>query len=197
MPLASDLAALDQGNLTIRRRDPAAVPTPAEGEAIFFRDLTGAAMVKDSAGQVHTQLSYLGAQGMAAQDPANVAVAGGAVRASTGLGYAAGAGAGGTVTQAGSKSTSVTLDRLNGRITMHAASLAAGASVTFTLTNALVAPDDTIIVHRFGASGTAGAYVFDVDAAAGSASITVTNRSPNPLGEAIVLKFFILKGGSN
>ena len=58
------------------------------------------------------------------------------------LGY--GIGAGGTVVQATSKSTPVTLNKPSGQITMHNASLAAGASVVFQVTNALVAESDCV-----------------------------------------------------
>lgn len=60
------------------------------------------------------------------------------------LGY--GPGAGGTVVQATSKSTAVTLNKPSGQITMHNASLAAGASVVFQVTNAAVAESDCISV---------------------------------------------------
>ena len=60
------------------------------------------------------------------------------------LGY--GAGSGGTVVQATSKSTAVTLNKPSGQITMHDASLSAGASVVFQVTNALVAESDAIEV---------------------------------------------------
>jgi len=52
---------------------------------------------------------------------------------SGGLGY--GTGSGGTVTQATSKTTNVTLNKTNGKITMNNASLGAGASATFGLLN--------------------------------------------------------------
>jgi hypothetical protein len=108
-----------------------------------------------------------------------------------GIGYRAGAG--GTVTQATNKSTSVTLDRVCGIITMHNASLAAGTAVTFTLNNTAIAAEDYLMVqHSHG--GTTGAYaVTQVDTNAGNAVITVRNLTAGALAEAIVLRFFLLK----
>jgi hypothetical protein len=54
-----------------------------------------------------------------------------------GVGYATGAG--GTVTQATTKSTGVTLNKITGQITMNNASLAAGTLVSFTLTDSTIA----------------------------------------------------------
>ena len=48
--------------------------------------------------------------------------------------------------QATSKSTAVTLNKPSGQITMHNASLAAGASVVFQVTNVLVAESDCVSV---------------------------------------------------
>lgn len=59
-------------------------------------------------------------------------IVGTTVYASSEIGYSSAAQ--GTVTQATSKSTGVTLNKSMGKITMNAASLGAGASVTFTLT---------------------------------------------------------------
>ena len=60
------------------------------------------------------------------------------------LGY--GVGAGGTVVQATSKSTAVTLNKPGGQITMHDALLLVGESVVFQVTNALVAASDCVSV---------------------------------------------------
>jgi hypothetical protein len=58
------------------------------------------------------------------------------------------AGEGGTVTQATSKSTGVTLSKKCGQITMNAAALAADTTVTFTLTNTEVVATDIIILNH-------------------------------------------------
>jgi hypothetical protein len=57
-----------------------------------------------------------------------------------GMGYASGTG--GTVTQLTSKSTAVALNKLCGQITMHNAALAAGARVSFVVTNSTVGASD-------------------------------------------------------
>jgi hypothetical protein len=101
-------------------------------------------------------------------------------------------GEGGTVTQATSKATAVTLSKKCGQITMHDASLAADTTVTFTLTNtSLVATDLLVLNHVSG--GTAGSYLLNAQAAAGSASINVRNVTAGALGEAIVIGFAVIK----
>lgn len=107
-----------------------------------------------------------------------------------GIGYSSGAG--GTVTQATSKSTGVTLNKATGIITMNAASLAANTAVAFTLTDsAIAATDAVVIVHESG--GSLGAYGFGSTAAGGSATITVRNLTSGALAEAIVLRFVVIK----
>ena len=104
---------------------------------------------------------------------------------------------GGTVTQGTSKSTGVTLNAASGQITMHNASLADAAEVTFTVTNSEVSATDVVVVNH-GSAGTAGAYVVQANTlAAGSFKITVGNVSGGPLAEAIVLNFVALKGASS
>ena len=112
----------------------------------------------------------------------------------TAVGYLGGAGAGGTVTQATSKATGVTLNKLTGRITMHNAALAAGAEVSFTVTDSAVAATDVVVVC-VASGGTAGAYLVTVGAVgSGSFSITVSNCSAGSLSQALALNFVVLKG---
>ena len=111
-----------------------------------------------------------------------------------GIGYAAGAG--GAVTQATSKSTAVTLNRLTGQVTMNNASLAAAAEVSFTVNNTLVGANDVVVVNHSSA-GTAGSYLLSIGAvAAGSFSVTVSNASAGSLSEAIVIGFAVIKGAN-
>jgi len=105
------------------------------------------------------------------------------------FGYGAG---GGTVTQATNKSTGVTLSVPCGRITMNAAALAANTTVTFTLTNTSIAATDLLILNHVS-GGTAGSYLLNAQAAAGSASINVRNITAGSLSEAIVIGFAIIK----
>jgi hypothetical protein len=108
-----------------------------------------------------------------------------------GIGYATGAG--GTVTQLTSKSTGVTLSKLCGTITTHNASLNAATIVTFTVTNTLIAATDVpCVIHDSG--GTVGAYtVMPNTSAAGSFKISLRNNTAGALGEALVLRFVIVK----
>jgi len=101
-------------------------------------------------------------------------------------------GEGGTVTQATSKATAVTLDKKCGQITMNAASLAADTTVTFTLTNSTIAATDLLVLNHVS-GGTAGAYLLNAQAAAGSASINVRNVTAGTLAEAIVIGFAVIK----
>lgn len=101
-------------------------------------------------------------------------------------------GEGGTVTQANSKSTGVTLSKKCGQITMNAAALAADTTVTFTLTNTEVVATDIIILNHVS-GGTAGSYLLNAQAGSGSASINVRNITGDTLSEAIVIGFAIIK----
>ena len=101
-------------------------------------------------------------------------------------------GEGGTVTQATSKATGVTLNKKCGQITMHDASLAAATTVSFTLTNSTIAATDLLVLNHVS-GGTAGAYLLNAQAAAGSASINVRNVTAGALGEAIVIGFAVIK----
>lgn len=105
-----------------------------------------------------------------------------------GLGY--GTGAGGSVTQATSRTTGVTLSKPTGAITMFSA---AGSIVaaTFTVTNTLVAATDTIILNQ--KSGT-NLYVLLVTAvAAGSFNITFYTTG-GVATDAPVINFSLIKG---
>jgi hypothetical protein len=103
------------------------------------------------------------------------------------LGYTAAAQ--GTVTQATSKSTAVTLNKSAGVITMNNASLATATNATFTLNNNLISANDTVILTIAGGQTTPGSYnVFANSLAAGSVSITLRNIS----GEAIVINFALI-----
>ena len=57
-------------------------------------------------------------------------------------------GDGGAVTQSTSKSTGVTLSKKCGQITLNGAALAAGLTVSFTLTNTTVAATDIIVLNH-------------------------------------------------
>jgi len=107
------------------------------------------------------------------------------------IGYTAAAQ--GTVTQATSKSTAVTLNKSAGVITMNNASLATATNATFTLNNNLISANDTVILTISGGQATAGSYnVFANALAAGSVSITLRNISGGTLSEAVVINFALI-----
>jgi hypothetical protein len=101
-------------------------------------------------------------------------------------------GEGGTVTQATSKATAVTLSKKCGQITMHNASLAADTTVSFTLTNTTIVATDLLVLNHVS-GGTAGSYLLNAQAGAGSASINVRNVTAGALAEAIVIGFAVIK----
>lgn len=112
------------------------------------------------------------------------------------LGY--NTGAGGTVTQATSKTTGVTLNAQSGQITMNNASLGAGAEVVFTVTNSFVSATDVIIVNVGSGATTNDDYVVGVGAVgAGSFDIYVGNVSAGALTDALVLNFAVISGASS
>jgi hypothetical protein len=111
--------------------------------------------------------------------------------ASQELGYSSAAQ--GSVTQATSKSTGVTLSKSSGQITMNGAALSNGAIVSFTLTNTLLSAKDVLIINVAGGLATSGTYTsFVSTVAAGSAVISLYNISAGPLSEAVVINFAII-----
>ena len=111
-----------------------------------------------------------------------------------GVGYATGAG--GIVTQATSKSTGVTLNKVAGQITMNNASLASSTSVTFTVTNSAVTAID--VPWPVIASGnTSNSYsVSCTGVRAGAFDVTLRNTSGGSLSEAVVLNFVLMRGAT-
>ena len=121
----------------------------------------------------------------------SLSTTGNQVISSTGKhGYATGSG--GTVTQATSKATGVTLSKSTGQITLNNAALAADTTVSFTLTNTVIEADDILIMNHISA-GTAGSYLLNAQSAAGTASINVRNITAGSLSEAIVIAFAVIK----
>jgi len=104
------------------------------------------------------------------------------------VGYATGAG--GAVTQATSRTTTVVLNKPTGAITMFSAAGSATAA-TFTVTNSQVAATDNIVVNQ--KSGT-NLYVLLVTAvAAGSFNITFYTTGGTAT-DAPVINFSVIKG---
>ena len=114
------------------------------------------------------------------------------VTTTTGLGFYTGAG--GTVTQATSKATPFTLDKMCGQITTAADSLTHATVVSAVWTNSKIAATDVVIInHKSG--GTVGAYTFNVSCGAGTATLYIrNNQTSGTLSEALVLSFVVIKG---
>jgi hypothetical protein len=106
---------------------------------------------------------------------------------SSGIGYSTGSG--GAVTQLTSRTTGVTLDKINGSITLFTA---AGVSTytSFTVTNSTVAATDVVVVSQ--RSGTDKYETFVSNTAAGSFQITFADRS-GTTSEAPVFNFVVIK----
>lgn len=112
-----------------------------------------------------------------------------------GLGY--GTGSGGTVTQATSKSTAVTLNKPTGQITMNNAALGANSNAAFVLNNSLIGQNDLVVVKlTSGFAGIATYQVWTENNGAGSIYICVRNITAGTLSEPLVLNFAIIKGAT-
>lgn len=111
-----------------------------------------------------------------------------------GVGY--GTGAGGSVTQATSKSTAVTLNKPCGQIYVINSALAAGAQVSFTLNNSLIAPGDRVLVNIIDAVGAAKNYSVDAYPyeSGGYCIIRLINETTGSLSQAMYIGFCIIKG---
>lgn len=109
------------------------------------------------------------------------------------IGY--GTGAGGSVTQTTSKSTTVTLNKPCGVITMNSASLASDAVVCFLVNNSLVSANDTILVSLRNGDAAGGSYSYGVTSVvAGGFYISLRNVARDPLSETLTLNFTVIKG---
>lgn len=110
---------------------------------------------------------------------------------SAGIGYATGAGS--TVTQITSKTTSVTINAVCGQITTHNANMNAGAALVFTVNNTSVATTDVVFVC-LDSGGTDNSYLVTVDNVGISAfNIHLRNLSGGPLAEALTINFVVIK----
>jgi hypothetical protein len=109
-----------------------------------------------------------------------------------GAGYATGAG--GTVTQATSRTTGVTLSKVCGQITTNTTSLAAGATARFTVTNTAVAATDNVVVSIKSGTTTDQTDVKVQAVAAGSFDLVVANRHATTAEVgAIIINYAVVK----
>lgn len=100
----------------------------------------------------------------------------------------------GTVTQATSATTAVTMNNKNGVITTVAQTLAADTELTFTVNNSNVTTTSNVIlsvIYPAASAGTPVAYVGTVSA--GSFTVVLTNVNPtNALNAAVKIGFLVL-----
>jgi hypothetical protein len=108
-----------------------------------------------------------------------------------GVGYTAGAG--GTISQTGNKSGNVTLNKASGEITMQSTNLASNTTVNFYLINSTIAATDLLIINQTSTAN-AGGYTFNAICNAGNAQIFVRNVMAATAGDAVVLRYAVIKG---
>ena len=131
-------------------------------------------------------LSYLNSTGYLSTSP------------SIGVGYTTGAGGG--VTQITSKATGVTLNKRCGVITTHNASLAAGAIVSFKVTNSTIGIYDTVLVTSSAGTSTYGAYEIwasDIVSVGFNFTVNIKNVTGGPLSEVIFINFALISGSQS
>lgn len=137
--------------------------------------------------------STAGAERLRIDTSGNVLVTGGG-----GLGY--GVGAGGTVTQATSKGTNITLNKPSGRITTHNESLAAGATVIFQFSNSTVGMHDTATASVSWGLNNPLFYrveMFSYGIAPGALLVKLTNTHTADLAEEVHINFAVVKGAAS
>lgn len=106
-------------------------------------------------------------------------------------------GAGGSVTQATSKTTGVTLNKPTGKIIMNGAALASADAVRFTVTNSFCSASDIVLIQISGGltpSTEINSYLYWAQAANGSFDISVYNRTVASRSEPIEFTFILMKG---
>lgn len=116
------------------------------------------------------------------------------IQATTSIGYPTGTG--GTVTQATSRTTGVTLDKITGEIVLFGPTTIAGhSSQEFTLTNSTIAANDVVVVCIKSGITTAQYVVGTTAIAAGSCKISIQNVNNAATGsDTPVLQFAVIKG---
>jgi hypothetical protein len=113
------------------------------------------------------------------------------ITSAAGLGY--GTGSGGSVTQATSKGTGVTINKANGRITMNNAALGAGGTAVFLVSNSLVASTDTVVINVNDAVRGDLYNVWVWYLITGGFYVALKNVSGTSYSDAVVLNFSVIK----
>jgi hypothetical protein len=141
--------------------------------------------------------SYQGLFGTANTFTALQTFSGGMLVTGSWFGTGNGVGAGGTVTQTTSKTQTVTLNKRSGLITMHNASLAAGATASFLFNNSVMTSPsfgNCIIIATTRAPFGNNKYdvQFDSMNSSGQCYCNVTNKTGGALAEAVEIYFLLL-----
>ena len=125
-------------------------------------------------------------------------VTGGYVVATNSGGVGYGANSGGVITQLTSKSTTVTLARPSGQITMHNQALASGATVSFTLSLGATFVDayTTCIVTPTSSTNQVNYNMWVANNGGGSFQVYLRNISAGSLSEAVVFNFAVVRASS-
>lgn len=110
-----------------------------------------------------------------------------------GIGYITGAG--GSVTQITSKSTSVTLNTVCGQIVTHNGSLAGGAITGFVVNNSTIVSTDTIVVNvqNVSVSDTGNYRVYAERCQSGTFIIRLHNITAGALSDAVTISFAVVR----
>ena len=187
----------DNGSLGVGSTPFAKLSTLAENnsiaETVFMAGILGVtngfSVLKDSvANPKYIFYTTSGAIGVEIDSSGSVLL-----KSGTGaLGY--GAGAGGTVTQLTSKSTSVTLNKPCGTIYTHNESLAIGASVNFVVYNNLVTVTDLVYVYGVDYSSYIQIIADSTTGENGKFNIRITNNSGYNFPHSLHINFVIIKG---
>ena len=110
------------------------------------------------------------------------------------LGY--GTGSGGTVTQATSKSTAVTLNKPTGQISVNNSALGANVSAVFTFNNTLISASDVLLISRRSNGIALDSYSIDTMCGSGVAYVAIRNITAGSLSESLELSFAVIKGST-
>ena len=142
-------------------------------------------------GVAYEDQNIIGADTVSATTVSGTDITGVDIYASDEIGYTADGQ--GTVTQATSKSTGVTINASAGQITMNNATLNATTNVAFTMTNSKISAKDVVIVNVAGGVASNVTYNCWVSGhTAGSCAFVLRNISAGSLSEAVVLNFAII-----
>lgn len=109
-----------------------------------------------------------------------------------GMGYTTGAG--GTVTQLTSKTTSVTLNTPVGQITTAADALAANTETFFQLLNSIIDVGDVVVVNNNNSTNYATRVGISIS---GAITVLLKNISAASLSQSVTINFAIIKGATS